>query len=388
MKRTAAQAFPGQGAGPGAPAAFAPNAAAMVDPKAYFAQWQKAMVAGQAAAGPSVAAAPSADAAKSPLQKQVEDASAVKCAQLLKDEGKKFTPIIAIEALATMATKSSYKLREELLKQIHVKKLGKQVADLVKSPPPSFSLEVLMKASWSLSQFPDEILAGADAAGIFASTAKMLSLADPTSWKADHASRVLWTLSKAEVIVQHTKLVTQVLGELVRDKGRRFNQLSDEALVQLLHAVARARPHLVKGGTTLKPTSIKTVHIEVHDEEFFHMAGERIIRDVDKIDVKLLADTISVHNEIGIRNEPLFKALCPKIVKEEKKLDMKSMGKCIKAYTRFMIPLREEQQGFRTMAIVQKGDFIRPSDKPEKKGKKTFERPLQLFAKTPVHSRG
>jgi hypothetical protein len=299
----------------------------------------------------------------------------------LKDEGKKFTPIIAIEALATMATKSSYKLREELLKQIHVKQLGKKVADLVKSPPPSFSLEVLMKASWSLSQFPDEILGGADAAGIFASTAKMLSLADPTSWKADHASRVLWTLSKAEVIMQHGKLVTQVLGELVRDKGRRFNQLSDEALVQLLHAVARARRHVVK-------TGVKTIHSEAHDEEFFHMAGERISRDVDKIDVKLLADTIYVHHEMGYRNEPLFKALCPKIVKEEKKLDMKSMGKCIKAYTRFMIPLREEQQGFRTMAIVQKGDFIRPSDKPEKKGKKTFERPLQLFAKTPVHSRG
>merc|ERR1719235_2855732 len=89
------------------------------------------------------------------------------------------------------------------------------------------------------------------------------------------------------------------------------------------------------------------------------------------MDVRLVADVAHVHAQAGVRDEKLFKAICPRIMAKQKELDEKAMGRCIKAYARFMIPLREEAQGFRTMAVVAKGDFIRPSDKPKKEGPKT-----------------
>merc|ERR1711879_304619 len=104
---------------------------------------------------------------------------------------------------------------------------------------------------------------------------------------------------------------------------------------------------------------------------------------------RLIAELIHSHNETGIKNESLFGTCAPRIIAKQKELNEKSMGKVIKAYTRFMIPLREEQQGFRTMAIVAKGDFIRPSEKPKRGSRKqNFDHPVALYAQTPVHSRG
>merc|ERR1740138_671974 len=124
------------------------------------------------------------------------------------------------------------------------------------------------------------------------------------------------------------------------------------------------------------------VHAEANDELLFSIAARRIEEEVEEIDAKLLADIIHTHNEIGIRNEKLFKAVCPLICRKQKELDETTMGKVIKAYRRFMIPLKEEAQGFRTMAVVSKGDFIRPSEKPKRTTKKTFDHPVQLYDKT------
>merc|ERR1712110_263079 len=118
------------------------------------------------------------------------------------------------------------------------------------------------------------------------------------------------------------------------------------------------------------------------------MAAKRITAEIDTVGVWELANLAHIHAEIGIRNEALFKTMCPSIIAKKKDINEDMMAKVIKAYTRFMIPLREEQQGFRTMAVVAKGDFVRPSEKPKREGKKTFDKPVALYEKTQVHSRG
>lgn len=371
MKRTAAEAF----AAP-AGAVFQPSANAMLDPKAYFAQFQQAAVTGHAMAPPgtvvpaaaAASTAPAPSEAKSEVQQQVEAASAVKCASIVKDKGANFTTIVAVEALSTMATKSSYKLREELLRQPHVKKLCERVRNLLAKPPAGLSLELLSRAAWCLARFPDEVL------GTPAATLGPLArlLASSSGWHGDTASQILWCLTKAEIIIQHKPLVTQVVKELAgRDKGRRVAELSQEALVNMLSSITKARVYIPMKGQQ------QTVRLEANDELYFSLASKRIIAETDGMDVRLVGDVAHVHAE----------AICPRIMEKQKDLDEKAMGRCIKAYARFMIPLREEAQGFRTMAVVAKGDFIRPSEKPKKVGPKTYDKPVALYGKTQVHSR-
>lgn len=384
MKRTAGAAFPG------AAAVFQPNKAAMLDPKAYFAQWQQqANATGQVPLPAPLPGAPSSAAAvpvaapaaeKSAIQVEIEGLSAVKCAALVKEKGDKFTTSVAIVALSVMATKSSYKLREELFKYPHVKRLCTRVQELVKRPPTGFTLDTLSLACWSLNQFPDEAL-GEEKAHTFGATAAFLARLPPASWNVDQAVRVLYVLARSDSILEHKTLVTKVVAELVADQGRRVKQLSHESLVHSLHAVARARRHIKQG-------DLQTVHCELNDEALFKYASQRVAAELDTFDVKLLADLIHTHNEVGIKDEGLFKVIGTRIIAKQKELNEKSMGQVIKAYTRFMLPLKEEQQGFRTMAIVAKGDFIRPSDKPKRTGKRTYDHPQALYDKTPVHSRG
>ena len=44
------------------------------------------------------------------------------------------------------------------------------------------------------------------------------------------------------------------------------------------------------------------------DSIFFQIAGRRVCDEVDRIPVGLLADIIAIHNEIGIRNDRVFRA--------------------------------------------------------------------------------
>lgn len=204
MKRSAAEAF--------AAPAFLPDGAAMLDPKAYFAQWQQ--VAAQAAPA-AAAAAPAASVVPEVLQ-QVKDASAVKCAGIVKDKGENFTTAVQIEALHTMALKSSFKLREELVKQPHVRRLAQRVLDIARRPPPGLSLEQLAKAAWSLARLPDDIRGEAQA--FLGPTATMLGGMQPTQWEAETASQVLWSLAKTDAIVPHKHVASKV----VADIGKRW----------------------------------------------------------------------------------------------------------------------------------------------------------------------
>jgi len=324
-------------------------------------------------------AASSGGCDRSEIMQQIAQASAIKCAGIVKEKGVNFTTAVALEALNTMATKSSYKLREELVRQPPVRKLCLRIQDLLRAPPPGLSLETLARAIWNLTRFPEEVRG--DSKATMGPTARVLSGLQPTQWDADSASKVLWSLAKVDIVGEHKQLVSQIVEDLVRDKGRRVNELSDEALVNLLWSVARSRRHFHAGDQP-------TVHAEANDELLFSQAAKRVMDTFEKVDVRLLADLIHTHSEIGIKNEKLFKVLCPRLVAKQKELREDVMGKVIKAYTRFMIPLREEAQGFRTMAVVQKGDFIRPSDKPRKQGKRTYDHPVALYAKTQLHPRG
>jgi len=386
MKRLASEAFPVPGA---VVPTFQPSADALFDPKAYFAQFQQqAAMYGQVphAFGTPPVAATSSTAAqvqpdpsdKSDIHKQVEAVSAVKCASIVKEKGQNFTNAVALAALCTMATKSSFKLREELLRQPHVRKLCKRIENVIAKPPPGMSPETLISAAWSLSRFGPGGMESAKAS--LDGAAQMVTKAAASSWHADSASKMLWSLAKADIITQYKPLVSQIVGELVRDLGRRVAELSHEGLINLLWAVARARRHVRQGDHT-------TVHTEANDGLLFEIAAKRVKEEVERIDVKLLADLIHTHAEVGIRDEPLFRAICPQILAKQKELREDAMGRVIKAYTRFMIPLRETPQGFRTMAVVQKGDFIRPSEKPPKKGN-TYDHPQPLYEKTQLHARG
>jgi len=401
MKRSAVEAF-----APAAPATgvFQPSANAMLDPKAYFAQFQQAAMQGQSVAAPGTVITPQVAAAataaleeKTEIQQQVEKASAVRCAQIVKDKSSNFTTVVAIAALETMATKSSYHLREELLRQQPVKKLCERVRDLLLNPPSGLSLEILSKAAWCLVRFPKEVLG--TAAETLAPLAKRLEAADPgTGWHGDTAARILWCLTKASdgegpkavnVIMGHKRLVSKVVKELVRDIGRRVGELSQESLINLLSSITMSRVFKPSEGEGRRSGgAMQTVRLEANDDLYFSYASKRVIDEVDTIDAKLIADVAHVHANAGIRDETLFKAICPRIMAKQKELDVKTMGNCIKAYARFMIPLREESQGFRTMAVIAKGDFIRPSDKPKKTGPKKYDMPVPLYSATQLHSRG
>jgi hypothetical protein len=204
----------------------------------------------------------------------------------------------------------------------------------------------------------------------------------PSAYKINDAVKILYVLAKQEVIINHKPLVSKVVAQLVQDQGRLVRDLTHENLVQVIHAVAQARRHLKEG-------DLQTVQVEPKDEELFNYVSARVRKEIEQIEVWLIAQLIHSHNEAGVKDEGLFAACAPKIIAKQKELNEKSMGKVIKAYTRFMLPLKEEQQGFRTMAIVQKGDFIRPSEKPKRGSRqKSFDKPIQLYEKTQLHSRG
>ncbi|CAE7533741.1 CPK2 [Symbiodinium natans] len=250
-----------------------------------------------------------------------------------------------------------------------VKALCKKIQELLHQPPPAIDLKDLSRAARALAKFPEE--ARGNAAMSMGAIANSMSRLSTSDWSADTASKLLWSLARCgngEEIQKHKHVVSHVVKELVRDKGRRIKELSYDGLTHLLWAVAKARIHKRAGDR-------QTVHTQESDNFLFQLAARRIMDEIERIPVTLLAEVIQIHHEIGIRNEKLFRVICPKIVSNKKELRDDQMAKCIKAYMRFMIPLKEEAQGFRTMAVVQKGDFLRPSDKPKPQGKKTFDKP-------------
>ncbi|CAE7883466.1 unnamed protein product [Symbiodinium microadriaticum] len=326
----------------------------MLDPKAYFAQWQAA--AQQAATIPQLS--PEEDTEQDAVLHQVSSLSAVRCAAHVKEKGQNFTSLVAIEALCTMATKSSFKLREDLFRQPHVKALCKKIQELLSQPPPALDLRDLSRAAEALAKFPEE--ARGNAAMSMGAIANSMSQLNTSDWSADTASKLLWSLARCgdgEEIRKNKHVVSHVVKELVRDKGRRIQELSYDGLVQTVHTQELRIAQLDLGAHAMQES----------DNFLFQLTSRRICDEIDRI--------------------PVTPAICPKIVSKQKELREDQMAKCIKAYTRFMIPLKEQAQGFRTMAVVQKGDFLRPSDKPKPQGKKTYEKPQALYPDTQLHAK-
>lgn len=367
-------------------APFQPTGAALLDPKAYFAQLMSAPQAGLPLVAATAAPMQGAPTEKTEIHTQVEAASAVKCATIVKEKGQNFTTQVALAALNTMATKSSFKLREELFKQPAVRNLCKRIRGILVKPPAGLPIEDLSQAAWAISRFPDEALG--DASSTLMPTANALAseltkggLHIAKSLPADTMVRVLWCLASGNVVVPRHELVSQVVADLLRDGGRRIKELSHECLANVLWALSKARQHKKEG-------DLRMVRLEQPDEELFALAAARVEEQLESFDVKLLAELAHYHADVGIRNERLFKAMCPKLCAKQKDVKQESMARAIKAYARFMIPLKEEAQGFRTMAVVCKGDFIRPSDKPGKRGPKHYDKPQSLYESTQLHSRG
>ncbi|CAK8996842.1 unnamed protein product, partial [Durusdinium trenchii] len=163
-----------------------------------------------------------------------------------------------------------------------------------------------------------------------------------TDWTADSAAKLLWSLArygKGEEIQKHKQ------------------------------AVARARLQKRTG-------DLQSVHTEESDGLLFQIATRRVIDEIDRFPVSLLADIIYTHHEIGIKNERLFRA-----ARTQNGLNLNHAAARGWWYGRSpMTPaLQPEESGFdmffRTMAVVQKGDFLRPSDKPKPQGKKTYDKP-------------
>lgn len=306
----------------------------------------------------------------------------MKCATIVKEKSQNFPLDVCITALVTMATKSSYKLREELMKQPPVRKLCQRIQNALKDPVQAdrLPLDRLSTAGWALQRFPDEAMG--DAKVTLGASVQRLVRTSNGAWPINEAAKVLWCLAKAECIIPHKHVATIVVKELIRDRGRRVEESSLENLVNLLWAVGKARAHIREG-------ELKMSRMEPSDEKFFAYASKRLRDHIDEVDPTLLCELANTHAEVGIRDEPLFKAMCPRIVAKSKDIQDKIMSKAIKAYARFMIPLREAQQGFRTLAVVAKGDFVRPSDKPSgPRGPKKYDKPQSLYPSTQLHSRG
>eukprot|EP00913_Durusdinium_trenchii_P027202 g25522.t1 len=232
--------------------------------------------------------------------RQIESVSAVKCASIVQEKGQNFSPVVAIEALCTMAKKSSFKLREDFVDMFDIS-----------------------RAAEALAKFPDD--ARGDAAQSVGAVANSLSRLKTTDWTADSAAKLLWSLArygKGEEIQKHKQAVSYI--ELVRDKGRRVHELSYEALTHMLWAVARARLQKRTG-------DLQSVHTEESDGLLFQIATRRVIDEIDRFPVSLLADIIYTHHEIGIKNERLFRVICPKIVSKQNEIREDQMAKCIKA---------------------------------------------------------
>merc|ERR1719464_1768306 len=155
----------------------------MLDPKAYFQQWQKQVSAAGPVAPPPPHWAPKPEPhERSEIMQQVEEASAVKCSQIVKEKGSNFTTSVALEALNTMATKSSFKLREELTKQPAVRRLCQRVQGLVRTPPSAMSFQTLARATWNLTRFPED--ARGEPVTTLGPTSKLLGSLPPVEWNA------------------------------------------------------------------------------------------------------------------------------------------------------------------------------------------------------------
>eukprot|EP00392_Amoebophrya_sp_AT5.2_P015951 g16177.t1 len=118
-------------------------------------------------------------------------------------------------------------------------------------------------------------------------------------------------------------------------------------------------------------------HREPLEERVFHAISARVAQIAESVPLKHLSDLVAVFAFFGLKDEDLFNKIAPLFLKGKSKMSDHDFQQVLKAYIKFNLPLREQAVGFRTVAIMGKGDFTRPSDKP-KKQKFQYQRPEAL----------
>lgn len=293
---------------------------------------------------------------------------------LIKGKAKDLNNLMAIEVLYQFAAhpRTTLRFRQEIIKHDEIKRLADRVKGLLKAQSIQ-TFETLGKATFGLARMgfvdrdsPQTDKSSFDAACIWA---QRIPDSGYMNLPSNSIGRFMWAISRAGMEKDPAKKT--MLARMVREvcTADRVRQLEIPVLIQLLTAVARFR--------TYKGERLETIHVEASDEELFKNVAIRVIANLDStlLDGKAYVNLSHAFAEIGIRNEELFNAICPKILEKQEELRADDMAKVVKAFARFAIPLREKAQGFRHVAVVSKGDFVRPSEKPKGRKKFTYEKP-------------
>jgi hypothetical protein len=145
-----------------------------------------------------------------------------------------------------------------------------------------------------------------------------------------------------------------------------------------------------KGAATHKAilstsSKIKIAHHEEHEKMIYEAVRDRleaqatISSNVDAGYLKILIDCVCIFALFGFKDEKLFATLTPIFLKNRARIGEKEFNDVMQAYIKFNLPFREGAVGMRQVAIVAKGDFMRPSDKP-RRAKFKYDRPEPLNA--------
>lgn len=273
---------------------------------------------------------------------------------VLKDKVENVGGAILIEGLFQIARKAGFKQRQELTGTATVKRMAERIKHVLKQQPTTpaaaaggqgLGNTVLAKAVLALAKLE---LGEKNSFGFAAKSAQLTPVA---RWSARSMAHMVWGLARADVIDK--QLVTQVVAEL----STRVRELDADSMAEVLSGIAKARVY--KEGVT------ETIRRETSDEKLFHSCAQHAIQKVDQFVPRQLAELVHCYVQIGQREDEMFKVFAPRILDKQKELTDVEMAKCIKAYSRFGIPLRQTK--VKAKAIVCKGDFIRPSDKPSRK---------------------
>ncbi|CAD7956052.1 unnamed protein product [Amoebophrya sp. A120] len=176
-------------------------------------------------------------------------------------------------------------------------------------------------------------------------------------------------------------LIRTLYHDVVR--GQQIADMESAQVCELAYAVAKFNQlytqTLASKNDLSAAAGLGIAHREPVEEQVFNKISEKIQMSKDSISLKHLADIVSVYALFGLKDEQLFHSLAPIFLTEKAKgkLNDFDFQQTLKAYIKFNLPLREEAQGFRNIAVIGKGDFTRPSDKP-KKEKFAYHRPEPL----------
>lgn len=375
MKRTADQAFAAEFGTSGQK--FMPS-----DPKAYYAQWCKSMKmaasSGASACGSSSVMGDtmsvgltSISADRDGLIATLEESSAHKCVELLRGKVDTINPVAAVAGLMVMATKSSIKLREELMKLATVKNLHNRVTKMIKDPNNFLykqPLRTVIRACYAVGKMVGE---KCEDKALFDVAIKKTTEQPLKMWSADELSQMLWAMAKAEVIAQdkHRAFVDKVVTEII--SYSRVKEFSVQSIVDLCWAISKARYFEVHESPTVRQGH--------DDQELFEAIAKRVQDNKEDFTAVQAAELACHYGRIGIKLPDFMDALSQRIMAKQKDISDERLAATITVYRKFMLPLKDPAQGFRTMAVVVKGDFVRPSDKPKKK-KQEFDKPVALFS--------